>query len=186
MLGYILICLQSFATMPDCTAWIWWFLFFPSSPRFLYMWPNARISVMGGEQAATVLATVARDQKAREGKQVSDFFASCGFDCPLQTPAARKQSTQATCVSVGRVVRLHSWALSMPGKHCTADLFLQPQKFPSSRQMCWVLTLLLLVRSKEIQFTPFWPKAADLRSCFCFTQLLRVTWERFSHLLRCD
>lgn len=40
------------------------------SPRFLYMWPNARISVMGGEQAATVLATIAKDQKAREGKQV--------------------------------------------------------------------------------------------------------------------
>ncbi|HQV58178.1 MAG TPA: carboxyl transferase domain-containing protein, partial [Ilumatobacteraceae bacterium] len=32
------------------------------SPRFLWMWPNARISVMGGEQAATVLATVKRDQ----------------------------------------------------------------------------------------------------------------------------
>ena len=29
------------------------------SPRFLWMWPNARISVMGGEQAAGVLATVA-------------------------------------------------------------------------------------------------------------------------------
>ncbi|XP_030422459.1 methylcrotonoyl-CoA carboxylase beta chain, mitochondrial isoform X3 [Gopherus evgoodei] len=42
------------------------------SPRFLYMWPNARISVMGGEQAATVLATVAKDQKAREGKQLSE------------------------------------------------------------------------------------------------------------------
>lgn len=41
------------------------------SPRFLYMWPNARISVMGGEQAANVLATVARDQRAREGKQFS-------------------------------------------------------------------------------------------------------------------
>jgi 3-methylcrotonyl-CoA carboxylase beta subunit len=32
------------------------------SPRFLWMWPNARISVMGGEQAATVLATIHRDQ----------------------------------------------------------------------------------------------------------------------------
>ncbi len=32
------------------------------SPRFLWMWPNARISVMGGEQAATVLATIRRDQ----------------------------------------------------------------------------------------------------------------------------
>jgi 3-methylcrotonyl-CoA carboxylase beta subunit len=32
------------------------------SPRFLFQWPNARISVMGGEQAASVLATVKRDQ----------------------------------------------------------------------------------------------------------------------------
>ena len=31
------------------------------SPRMLWMWPNARISVMGGEQAASVLATVRRD-----------------------------------------------------------------------------------------------------------------------------
>ena len=31
------------------------------SPRMLWMWPNARISVMGGEQAASVLATVKRD-----------------------------------------------------------------------------------------------------------------------------
>ena len=34
-------------------------------PRLLWMWPNARISVMGGEQAASVLATVKRDQLAR-------------------------------------------------------------------------------------------------------------------------
>uniref|UniRef100_A0AAZ3QYF4 methylcrotonoyl-CoA carboxylase n=1 Tax=Oncorhynchus tshawytscha TaxID=74940 RepID=A0AAZ3QYF4_ONCTS len=39
------------------------------SPRFLYMWPNSRISVMGGEQAATVLATITRDQRTREGKE---------------------------------------------------------------------------------------------------------------------
>ena len=31
------------------------------SPRFMYMWPNSRISVMGGEQAASVLSTVRRD-----------------------------------------------------------------------------------------------------------------------------
>ncbi len=36
-------------------------------PRFLFMWPNARISVMGGEQAAGVLAQVKRDQLAKEG-----------------------------------------------------------------------------------------------------------------------
>jgi 3-methylcrotonyl-CoA carboxylase beta subunit/propionyl-CoA carboxylase len=40
-------------------------------PRFLWMWPNARISVMGGEQAASVLTTVKRDQLAREGKALS-------------------------------------------------------------------------------------------------------------------
>ncbi len=37
-------------------------------PRMLWMWPNGRISVMGGEQAAGVLATVKRDQLAREGR----------------------------------------------------------------------------------------------------------------------
>jgi acetyl-CoA carboxylase carboxyltransferase component len=41
-------------------------------PRMLWMWPNARISVMGGLQAATVLTTVKRDQLAREGKPLSD------------------------------------------------------------------------------------------------------------------
>jgi len=37
------------------------------SPRFLWMWPNARISVMGGEQAASVLATVKRDGLEAKG-----------------------------------------------------------------------------------------------------------------------
>ena len=40
-------------------------------PRFLWMWPNARISVMGGEQAAGVLSTVKREQLARENKTLS-------------------------------------------------------------------------------------------------------------------
>ncbi len=40
------------------------------SPRFMFMWPNARISVMGGEQAASVLATVKRDG-LREGEEWS-------------------------------------------------------------------------------------------------------------------
>ena len=40
-------------------------------PRFLWNWPNSRISVMGGEQAAGVLTTVKRDQLAREGKSLS-------------------------------------------------------------------------------------------------------------------
>ena len=37
------------------------------APRLLFQWPNARISVMGGEQAASVLATVKRDQLTRSG-----------------------------------------------------------------------------------------------------------------------
>ncbi|MBK1681761.1 carboxyl transferase domain-containing protein [Rhodocyclus tenuis] len=41
------------------------------SPRFLWMWPNARISVMGGEQAAGVLATVRRDALEAAGKSWS-------------------------------------------------------------------------------------------------------------------
>jgi 3-methylcrotonyl-CoA carboxylase beta subunit len=41
------------------------------SPRFLWMWPNARISVMGGEQAASVLATVKRDGIESRGGQWS-------------------------------------------------------------------------------------------------------------------
>ncbi len=40
-------------------------------PRFLWMWPNARISVMGGEQAAGVLAMVKRQGMEREGKKWS-------------------------------------------------------------------------------------------------------------------
>ncbi|MET9691201.1 carboxyl transferase domain-containing protein [Streptomyces sp. NPDC048723] len=39
------------------------------SPRFLWMWPNAKISVMGGEQAASVLATVKRDQIEGAGQE---------------------------------------------------------------------------------------------------------------------
>jgi len=40
-------------------------------PRLLWMWPNARISVMGGEQAASVLATIRRDAMAAEGQSWS-------------------------------------------------------------------------------------------------------------------
>ncbi|MGB0948301.1 MAG: carboxyl transferase domain-containing protein, partial [Pseudoalteromonas marina] len=40
-------------------------------PRFLFMWPNARISVMGGEQAAGVMAQVTRDKKEKLGESWS-------------------------------------------------------------------------------------------------------------------
>jgi len=41
-------------------------------PRFLFTWPNSRISVMGGEQAAAVLSQVKRDQKERAGETWSE------------------------------------------------------------------------------------------------------------------
>jgi 3-methylcrotonyl-CoA carboxylase beta subunit len=42
------------------------------SPRFLWMWPNARISVMGGQQAANVLLTVQEESLQREDKEMTD------------------------------------------------------------------------------------------------------------------
>ncbi|MBX7539471.1 carboxyl transferase domain-containing protein [Qipengyuania sphaerica] len=45
------------------------------SPRFLFTWPNARISVMGGEQAASVLATVHRDADSWTEQQAEEFKA---------------------------------------------------------------------------------------------------------------
>lgn len=47
------------------------------SPRFLYMWPNSRISVMGGQQAANVLAQIAADQRERIGKQFNNEEGEC-------------------------------------------------------------------------------------------------------------
>lgn len=52
-------------------------------PRFLWMWPNARISVMGGEQAATVLATVKADQQAARGEVMSDEDVE-SFKAPIR------------------------------------------------------------------------------------------------------
>ena len=53
------------------------------SPRFLWMWPNARISVMGGEQAASVLATIKRDGiEAKGGQWSADDEAT--FKAPIR------------------------------------------------------------------------------------------------------
>jgi 3-methylcrotonyl-CoA carboxylase beta subunit len=45
------------------------------SPRFLFSWPNSRISVMGGEQAASVLATVHRDAESWSEEEAEAFKA---------------------------------------------------------------------------------------------------------------
>ena len=51
-------------------------------PRQLWMWPNARISVMGGEQAANVLATVKQDQLAKRGEALMTEFEVEAFKAP--------------------------------------------------------------------------------------------------------
>src|SRR5690349_5842490 len=61
------------------------------SPRFLWMWPNAKISVMGGEQAATVLATVKRDQLEARGEQWS-AEAEAEFRRPIRAQYDRQGS----------------------------------------------------------------------------------------------
>ncbi|MDI1258207.1 carboxyl transferase domain-containing protein [Aquabacterium sp.] len=53
------------------------------NPRFLWMWPNARISVMGGEQAASVLATVKRDGIEGKGGQWS-AEEEAAFKAPIR------------------------------------------------------------------------------------------------------
>jgi len=64
------------------------------SPRFLWMWPNARISVMGGDQAASVLATVGSEQaehvREQYERQGSPYYATArlwddGIIDPLDT-----------------------------------------------------------------------------------------------------
>jgi 3-methylcrotonyl-CoA carboxylase beta subunit len=52
-------------------------------PRFLWMWPNARISVMGGEQAATVLATIKQDQLERQGEPLMTDDEVAEFKLPI-------------------------------------------------------------------------------------------------------
>ncbi|SLN40744.1 carboxyl transferase domain-containing protein [Oceanibacterium hippocampi] len=53
------------------------------SPRFLWTWPNSRVSVMGGEQAASVLATVHGDAQKAQGKPWSDADRD-GFMAPIR------------------------------------------------------------------------------------------------------
>ncbi len=52
-------------------------------PRFLWSWPNSRISVMGGEQAANVLLTVKQEQRARLGQPLWDEAEQAAFKQPI-------------------------------------------------------------------------------------------------------
>jgi 3-methylcrotonyl-CoA carboxylase beta subunit len=59
------------------------------SPRFLFTWPNARISVMGGEQAASVLATVRRDSLEERGQTWSEADEAA-FTAPIREQYERQ------------------------------------------------------------------------------------------------
>jgi len=61
-------------------------------PRFLWMYPNSRISVMGGEQAANVLLTVKRDQLEREGKLDMSADEQAEFKQPILDKYEREGS----------------------------------------------------------------------------------------------
>lgn len=60
-------------------------------PRFLWMWPNARIAVMGGEQAASVLAQVTREKKQRHGETWT-----LDQEKELKTPLLKQYDTQSS------------------------------------------------------------------------------------------
>nr|HMQ23907.1 carboxyl transferase domain-containing protein [Planctomycetota bacterium] len=60
-------------------------------PRLLFSWPNSRISVMGGEQAAGVLAQVKRDQLEAEGKTLSSEE-----EAALKAPILEKYETEGS------------------------------------------------------------------------------------------
>ena len=61
-------------------------------PRFVFMWPNSRISVMGGPQAADVLATVKQDQMSRENlRKMSDYELE-----NLRRPILEKYETEGS------------------------------------------------------------------------------------------
>ena len=62
------------------------------SPRFLYMWPNSRISVMGGEQAAGVLATVKQEQLKKQGKPELSEKELQAFKAPILEKYEREGS----------------------------------------------------------------------------------------------
>lgn len=62
------------------------------NPRFLWMWPNAKISVMGGEQAANVLLTVKRDQLAAKGKPAMTPDEETDFKQPILDKYAEESS----------------------------------------------------------------------------------------------
>ena len=78
-------------TVPDSCKRQQHKMFLPiSHESFRYMWPNAKISVMGGEQAANVLATVTKDNLEKEGKAPWTSEQEAKFKEPILAKYARE------------------------------------------------------------------------------------------------
>ena len=75
------------------------------NPRFVFMWPNARISVMGGEQAANVLATVHADGLARDQAIAADASGAeppadpwtAAEEAAFKAPILEKYERESSC-----------------------------------------------------------------------------------------
>src|SRR5690606_30661218 len=69
------------------------------SPRFMWTWPNSRISVMGGEQASSVLSTLKRDQIEAKGANWS-VENEAPFNCPISNEYERRGHLYYTSVGL--------------------------------------------------------------------------------------
>ena len=117
-------------------------LFFLTIFRFLYMWPNSRISVMGGEQAAMVLSTVTKGKLARSGKTMSpemeqaikepiierlvNAFPQSYFTLNISDSKRRARLTShrlafGTMALLTQLIRVKLWACRFP-PHSTSQL----------------------------------------------------------------
>ena len=97
------------------------------SPRMLFMWPNARISVMGGEQAASVLATVKRDGIEARGGNLAGGRGRRVQGAHPRAVRARRPSVLRHRAPVGR--RHHR-----PGRHAACWAWrCRPRSTPRSK-----------------------------------------------------
>ena len=81
-------------------------------PRFLFAWPNSRISVMGGPQAAEVLATVKQDQLRRQGKSAMTEQELKDFKRPTLEKYELEGGTLiiGRCPFIGRSIKGVEWS----------------------------------------------------------------------------
>ena len=101
-------------------------------PRFLWMWPNARISVMGGEQAAGVLATVKRDQLARDGQDAERrrrMPPSASPSSPSTSARAHPTTPPRGCGTMGFSIRSMTRGALALGLSAACNAPLAPPRF---------------------------------------------------------